>query len=197
MSHRIGYWVAHFNVVAVSCVLLGAFRVQFVEHELPCPLCMLQRMAMILCAIGPAYILLRARDGDVAVGDFATGYGMSVLAAVVGAAISARQILLHVVPPDPGFGAPVLGLHLYSWAFVVFVTVLVVSGASLVFARELAPASVRFGGLSKAVVGLFAAIVLANGVAVFFEEGFHWRLPDDPSRYQLLYDLRGEPAPGH
>src|SRR5262245_60426730 len=113
MSPRLGLWVAQFNIVAVCGVLLGAFGVQFIEGELPCPLCVMQRMAMLLCTLGPAYILFRARAGAVEVGDFATGYGMSVVAAVVGATIAGRQILLHIVPPDPGFGAPVLGLHLY------------------------------------------------------------------------------------
>jgi hypothetical protein len=46
---------------------------------------------------------------------------MSVIAAVGGACISIRQILLHIVPPDPGYGDPVLGLHLYTWALLVFV----------------------------------------------------------------------------
>ncbi len=36
----------------------------------------------------------------------------------------------------------------------------------------------------------FLGIVLAvNLVAVFLLEGLHWFLPDDPSRYQLFYDL--------
>src|SRR5262245_16321889 len=125
MSHRLGYWIAQVNVLAVCGVLLGAFGVQFVEGELPCPLCVLQRMAMLLCALGPAFILLRTRAGDVDARDFATGYGLSVVAAVAGAVIAARQVLLHVVPPDPGFGAPVLGLHLYTWSLIVFATVLV------------------------------------------------------------------------
>lgn len=146
-------------------------------------------MAMLLCALGPAYVLQRARAGDVDVRDFATGYGMSVVAAVAGAGIAARQILLHIVPPDPGFGDPILGLHLYSWSLVVFVTVMVVSGLNLVFARELVPQAVRSGWPTSLVIGLLGAVIVADGVSVFFEEGLHWTLPDDPDRYRLLDDL--------
>ena len=43
---------------------------------------------------------------------------MTILASLVGSAASIRQILLHIVPPDPGYGPPILGVHLYSWALV-------------------------------------------------------------------------------
>jgi disulfide bond formation protein DsbB len=187
--NKLGFWIAHFNILAVCGVLAGAFVVQFGEGELPCPLCVLQRAAMLLCALGPAFILLEARKGEVEMGQFATGYGMSVLAAVTGAVIAARQVLLHITPPDPGFGAPVFGLHLYTWALVVFLTVLVVSGLNLLFASELRPRGVRWGWFSTLVICLLAALIVGNAVAVFCEEGFHWTLPDDPDRYRLFDDL--------
>jgi disulfide bond formation protein DsbB len=189
MCHRVGFWIAHFNVLAVCAVLLGAFGVQFVQGELPCPLCVLQRMAMLLCALGPTYILQKARDGDIELRDFAMAYGLSVVAAVAGAGIAARQVLLHIVPPDPGFGDAVLGLHLYTWSLIVFLTVLVVGGLNLVFAQDLVPRGVRPGWATTLVIGLLALVIVANVVTVFFEEGFHWTLPDDPDRYRLLDDL--------
>jgi disulfide bond formation protein DsbB len=189
MSHRLGYWIAHVNVLAVCGVLLGAFGVQFLQGELPCPLCVLQRMSMLLCALGPAFVLLKSRAGDVDPRDFAVGYGLSVVAAVAGSGIAARQVLLHIVPPDPGFGEPVLGLHLYTWSLIVFLTVLVVSGLNLVFAHQLVPRGVRPGWMTTLVLGLLGAVIVANAVTVFFEEGLHWTLPDDPDRYRLLDDL--------
>ena len=189
MIRSAGFWIAHIYVSVISFVLIGAFLVQFGQGELPCPLCILQRMAMMLCACGPAYIILMARQGELTRTDFASGYGMSIVAAVSGACISIRHILLHIVPPDPGYGSPMFGLHLYTWALIVFAAVLVVSGLNLIFIHELQPRKVSYRWPSKVVIGLFGTVIVANVVGVFFEEGFHWTLPDNPVRYQLLYDL--------
>ena len=189
-GNLIGYWAAHLVVLAYSGVLLGGFAVQFGEDELPCPLCILQRMAMMLCVIGPLRIIARARRGDLDLRGYVAGYGMSIVAAVVGMTISTRQILLHIDPGDPGYGDAVLGLHLYSWALVTFVIVVVFCGAMLVFAREtlpVAPAGRTWALASTVVVGLFLALIAANLVSVFFEEGFNWILPDDPDRWELLH----------
>ena len=184
--------IAHLNILTICAVLIGAFVVQFGQGEFPCPLCVLQRMAMMLCALGPAYVIMKARVGEVKTTDFATGYGMSIIAAVAGASISIRQILLHIVPPDPGYGDPVLGLHLYTWALLVFVAEIIAAGVNLVFARELEPrGEVEFGWFSKLVLWLFGAIIVANAVAVFAEEGLNWTLPDDPDSYRLFDLLRG------
>ena len=191
MSNRFGFWLAHLNILVICAVLLGGFVVEFGGGEFPCPLCFLQRMAMMLCALGPAYVIMKARDGEVKTSDFATGYGLSIIAAVCGASISIRQILLHIVPPDPGYGEPVLGLHLYTWALLVFVAVLITSGLNLVFARELEPQEVEFGRLSQLVLWLLGAIIVANAVIVFAIEGLHWTLPDDPDSYRLFDLLRG------
>jgi disulfide bond formation protein DsbB len=187
---RLGLTLAHISILAVCGVLLGAFVVQFAEGEFPCPLCSLQRMAMLLCALGPAFIILRTRRGGPTPADFATGYGLSLLAAVAGAAISGRQVLLHVVPPDPGYGGAVFGLHLYTWAFVVFATVLVVSGVNLVLADVLLPRGVSFGPGSAAVIGVLGLVILGNAASMLAQEGLHWTLPDDPDRYRLFEDLR-------
>lgn len=189
MGRRLGFLAAHLNILVICGVLIGAFVVQFGGGEFPCPLCILQRMAMMLCALGPAYVVMRARDSEVKTSDVATGYGMSVIAAVGGACISIRQILLHIVPPDPGYGEPVLGLHLYTWALLVFVAQILASGINLAFARELEPQKeVRFGRFSKFVLLLLGVVIATNTVAVFAEEGLHWTLPDDPSGYRL-FDL--------
>jgi disulfide bond formation protein DsbB len=188
---RFSFYLLHFNIVAVCGVLLGAFAVQLGSGELPCPLCSLQRMAMLLCVLGPAFIITRVRHGGPTDCDFAAGYGASVLAAVVGAAISGRQVLLHIVPGhDTGFGEPVLGLHLYTWAFVVFVTVLIVSGMNLVFITAMRPRDVRFGKLSAIVLGLVAIVTLANAASMLALEGLHATLPDEPDRYRLFEDLQ-------
>ncbi|HET8715964.1 MAG TPA: disulfide bond formation protein B [Holophagaceae bacterium] len=187
MKRSVASLLVHFCLAALLAPLLGAFWMQFGRGEFPCPLCILQRMAMLLAALGPAWILYRAKEGPVQAADLATGAGMAVSASVVGIAVAVRQVLLHIVPPDPGYGAPVLGLHLYTWSVVIFLAIMAVSGLGLLFPRELAAQGVRYGRASKVLLGLLAALILANALAVFAEEGFHLFLPDDPVRYELFH----------
>ena len=55
---RFLYFIASIEILAVCGVLGGAFWMQFVEWEYPCPLCLIQRMAMLLCLMGPALIIM-------------------------------------------------------------------------------------------------------------------------------------------
>ncbi|MCE2882912.1 MAG: disulfide bond formation protein B [Planctomycetaceae bacterium] len=181
--------IANFCTLAVCGVLLGAFGAQFIGGELPCPLCILQRMAMLLCAAGPAWLLATALRREVDATDYARCYGASALAAVLGAGISARQVLLHIAPGDPGYGAPVLGMHLYTWALVVFMTVIAVAAAHLMLLAPAHPERLPLRAFSRATFAILALITLANAAAVFAEEGFHAVLPDNPVEYRLLDDL--------
>ncbi len=198
LLHRLGFWTCHFNILAVGVVLSGAFVVQFAGGEFPCPLCIVQRMGMILAILGAATILLAARKGAVTPSEYATGYGMSILGAVVGGAGSLRQIALHVCDSGPaaGYGSPVFGYHLYTWAFVVFAVVVGVSGLNLFLCRWLDPHPVHYGWFSKLTVWFVAVLLAANMVAVFVESGFHAFLPDNPTSYRLLNELGLGASPG-
>ncbi|MSR40609.1 MAG: disulfide bond formation protein B [Phycisphaerales bacterium] len=180
--------LAQFCIVAVSCVLLGAFGAQFLQHEMPCPLCILQRMGMMLCASGPAWLLCRAAMREVDARDYAECYGLSILSAILGGSVALRQICLHIAPGDTGYGSPMFGLHLYTWSFIVFVTVVAVSGLQLLLLPKRAE-RLRIGFIPKACVALLIAVVAANTIAVFVEEGFHLYLPDNPTEYQLFSDF--------
>src|SRR5688572_25809605 len=102
---------------ALSALLIAAFAVQFARNELPCPLCLLQRAFFCALAIGP---ILNLRFGP-----RPSHYALSMLAALAGAAVSVRQILLHILPGDPGYGSATFGYHYYTWAFILFVLALV------------------------------------------------------------------------
>ena len=45
--------------------------------------------------------------------------GIVLVGALFGAATSLRHSL-HVIPGTPGYGSPVLGMHYYTWAFILF-----------------------------------------------------------------------------
>ena len=177
--------LCHVCILGICGVLTGAFIVQFAEGEMPCPLCLIQRMCMILAALGPAFVILEGRSrfshGFSVIG---AGFGMSILAAVGGMSVSARQVLLHIAPGDPGYGAPVMGMHLYTWALVVFIVVIVVSGATVLFDPRIElPRPTRLRWFTRSTLGLFALIIAANAVAAILEAGPHLFLPDNPTEY--------------
>lgn len=199
---RIQWLILHICVLGISGVLLGAFWIQFGQGEFPCPLCVLQRMAMILAAIGPLFILLQGRTtrlGGVSI--FRAGFGMSIVAAALGACISTRQVLLHIGPTDAGYGSAVMGMHLYTWALVVFMTVILVSGLMLIFGCEPAVSSGldgddddddedtprrRMPWFTALTFWIFVVIIVLNALAVFAEAGFTPFLPDNPDAYLLF-----------
>lgn len=189
---HVGYWLAHLFLLAYCGVLFGGFWMELAGGEFPCPLCILQRMAMLLCGLGPLWIITQAKRGTLDLRGYAAGYGVSIVAALLGAAISARQVLLHIQPDDPGYGSAVLGLHLYTWALITFLIVLAFCGIMMIFARETLPA-VPEGAvaewISRISVWLFMFLIVANMVAVFIEAGFNWTLPDNPERWELLHQL--------
>ena len=181
--------IASAGILAICFILTGAFVIQF-TGEFPCPLCILQRMAMMLCALGPAWILIRAKKGTIDARDYGYGYGISILSAILGACFSTRQILLHIAPGDIGYGSAVMGLHLYTWALIVFLAVIAVSASQLFMLPE-KPEQAGPDRFATFSLWALAVLIAANAIAVFALEGFHWVLPDDPAAYQLFHDLAG------
>jgi len=187
------YWGAHAWMLGYTVVMLMAFSVQFLQGEYPCPLCMLQRYAMILSTIGALWIIMQARRGELTTARYAQALGMGVLAAVTGTSVSMRQILLHILPDDQGYGSKVLGLHLYTWADITFAIVVLYVAIALMLTSKAVPTAPAIGSLgwkvSTGLGWLFLLVVAANVVAIIFLEGFAWVLPDDPNGYNLIEQL--------
>jgi disulfide bond formation protein DsbB len=181
------YLLAQFEMLAICGVLIGAFWIQFGMSEYPCPLCIVQRMAMMLCALGPALIVMHGlRSGNIQMPTVLAGYGMSLLGAVVGLAASSRQVLEHILPADEGYGSLIMGLHLYTWALIVFLVVIAFSGARLMLFQSLTPQPTKNRSTARVVLWIFGLVIAANVVSVFFEAGFHAYLPDNPTSYRLI-----------
>lgn len=190
LMRKLGFWAQVGFLLAYIGVLSGAmFYFQFGLGEYPCPLCITQRMGMMLSSLGPVFILVNALRGRLTPPLFMTGLGLAILGALLGASMSIRQILLHIEPGDPGYGGAVFGLHLYTWALVSFVVVMVFVGVLLscgTMFMPLAPVARWARLLTWVVIWAFVFTVAANMVVVFAEEGFNWFLPDDPTSYLLF-----------
>ncbi|MFF3763516.1 disulfide bond formation protein B [Streptomyces sp. NPDC001922] len=184
-----GLWFTHVYVLLATALLAGALAHEFAAAQPPTALGALQRLFLALAALGPASVVAVARHRPVTTGDFATGWGMSVLASVCGAATAGRQVLLHIKPGAPGQGAVLGGLHLYTWTFLVFVAATVAAGVMLVLTDETEPLDNRGPVLTLCTLGLLGLVLAANVVTVFALQGFRFALPEIPAGYELLHQL--------
>ncbi len=191
----ITYWGLHAWVLAYTVVMLSAFFIQFVKGEFPCPLCMLQRYGMILSTLGALFVIMQARRGALTTARYAQGLGLGLIGVLAGASVSIRQIELHILPGDPGYGEPFLRLHLYTWAFITFAIVLIYVGVMLTLMPRGIPHAPAEGTvarkISTAIIVVFIGVVAANVIAIIFLEGFAPVLPDDPDSYTLIDQIRG------
>jgi disulfide bond formation protein DsbB len=181
MTRSLAVTINALGLYAIAFVLVAAFAAQLWLNELPCPLCLLQRTQFALLAVGPTL--------NVRFGPRPSHYALSLLTAAAGAAFATRQILLHIMPGDPGYGSALLSYHYYTWAFIGFAVAIVLIGAMLLFDRQFAdvgeakPASA--GAFAQVAVWLVIALIALNVASTLLECGFA-ACPDNPIDYRLL-----------
>ncbi|MDR2574740.1 MAG: disulfide bond formation protein B [Desulfovibrio sp.] len=165
---KISRYTPLFNALWVTvllCVIGGSLFIQFVIGDLPCRLCMWQRMSMMLIV---AVLLVNLRFGQ-----NMRNYGIILIIAVFGASVSIRQILSYIAPGSPGYGPAVFGLHTYTWALLVFVCSILASAVMLIL-----NSTPKDGGTEplpepvvKGLIGVTMAVALTLSVATFFQCG--------------------------
>lgn len=169
------------GLLAVSFILLFAIYQQFALHKAPCPLCLLQRVGMVAVMCG---LLL-----NVVKGPAPRYYSVMIIACMFGGSVSLRQISLHIIPGDPQFGPPFMGLHFYTWAFLCYGAILLGTAILAGFGRQYQPQ--RFIGfksqmpLAKIAIAVTLFVVAFNVVLTFVECG-PGRCPADLSTYWLF-----------
>ncbi|MGE8569817.1 disulfide bond formation protein B [compost metagenome] len=166
-------------LLGITGVLGMAFAWQFIYDELPCPLCLLQRVALILAGVG---FLLNMR-----LGPSPMHYAMSIAASLGGMLASGRQVLLHMAPGDPGYGSPFLGMHFYTWAFIAFCVIIVFCILMQTADRKWGDSMLKkpVSVLGIVVMALFFIMTLANVGTTTLECGFG-PCPDNPDSYLWL-----------
>ncbi len=105
-------------MAVMAAVLTAALFIQYGAGEIPCPLCLLQRVAMLGVCFG---LILNFRHG------FSDrNLGFSLLFSVFLLVVAVRQTLLDIYP-RPGhayIGSAVLGLHMPVWSVLIAVALL-------------------------------------------------------------------------
>jgi disulfide bond formation protein DsbB len=156
-------------MLTLAAILTVAMVLQYYGGEIPCPLCLLQRVAMFGVCFG---IILHFRNGYSARND-----GFAMLFALLLLIVSARQTLLDIAP-RPGHsytGSAILGLHMPVWSVVIAVAILlafaikfaVLGGEQL---QDSQP-SPTLGRLARLLSLYVIAICLINFVSVIVQCG--------------------------
>lgn len=104
--------------MVLSAILTAAMVMQYAFADIPCPLCLLQRVAMFGCCFGLLH-QLRTHKSE-------RGGGIALLFALLLLVIAVRQTLLDLFP-RPGhayIGSAVFGVHMEVWSVVIAVSVL-------------------------------------------------------------------------
>ena len=167
-----------FALLAVIGTLSYAFMDQLYFGELPCPLCLMQRVGFVI--IGSALVL------NIRCGAHSAHYGWGIMGGLVGMMVSLRQVFLHILPGDPGFGKTFLELHFYTWAFVGYLGLL--GGIAILLMlpnREVRSRS----WFANALIIIFILIVLGNLISTLLECGIG-PCADDPVKYDGWLWLR-------
>jgi disulfide bond formation protein DsbB len=157
----------------IAGILTAAMTLQYANGELPCPLCLLERVAMFGVCFG---IMLNFRHG------FSyQNTGFSLLFAIVLLIVSVRQSLLDIYP-RPGheyIGSAIFGIHLPVWSIIIALILLIAYAIKLAILggdEYLRWADVgEFPAISKIAnaLGLYViAICLINLVSVVLQCGF-------------------------
>jgi len=160
-------------IFVIAGILTAAMTLQYVNGELPCPLCLLERVAMLGVCFG---IMLNFRRG------FSyQNTGFSLLFAIVLLVISVRQSLLDIYPRSGHeyIGSAIFGIHMPVWSIIIALTLLTAYAIKLAilggdeYLREADvgefPAIRRIADILSLYV---IAICLINLVSVVLQCGF-------------------------
>lgn len=202
MTRALAITLNALGLYAIALVLAAAFAAQLLLSELPCPLCLLQRIMFAMLAVGP---ILNIRFGP-----RPSHYALSLLAAVIGTVVSGRQILLHILPGDPGYGSELFGYHYYTWAFIAFAAAIVLIAVMMLFdgpfnqekkegkyeGKDLRNEGKDLGtdergrssqppALAQVAVGIVVGLTVLNVVSALLECGFA-ACADNPTVYEWL-----------
>ncbi len=178
--------VSAVEIFGICLMVSAAFFFQFIMHELPCPLCLLQRLGLLGIAFG---FLLNAHYHV-----RPSHYSLSLLAAVLTAFISLRQIALHITDPI-GYGSTLFGFHMYTWVFILSLSAIIYIALIISFEHQYElhknKQEISEGHNGKVrvfthiIFALFITLITTNLLSTYFECGLS-QCTDNPTHYLAL-----------
>lgn len=171
-------------MAVLAGILTTAMTLQYVDGELPCPLCLLQRAAMLGVCFG---IMQQLRHGY---SWFNTGIclAFSVLLLI----ISVRQTLLDIYP-RPGHayvGSAVFGLHMPVWSVIIALCLITAIALQLIIwgaNKQIADKRIGLYPGLKTIAWALSFYVIAIGVVNFVSVGVQCKFNQCHTfSYQLL-----------
>lgn len=161
-------------MAVIALILVAAAVMQYAFGELPCSLCLLQRVAMLGICFG---ILMQLRNG------FSyRNTGISITFALFLLIVAERQTLLDIVP-RPGhayIGSAVFGLHMPVWSIIIALVVLIAFSLKLAIIGgdrplEVNPVSTfpRLAAIGTAVGAIVVALAVLNFGSVIVQCGIN------------------------
>ena len=155
------------ETLGIQLILIFALMFQIFLQDLPCPLCLLQRIGFFGIAIG---LLMNLRFGL-----HPSHYSISLLSALFTSFVALRHIALHVVPGTGVYGLPFLSLHLYTWSFIASMIILIFTSIILGIDRQYKNSmAIRMQShwSTHALLALTIILLLVNIISLLIQCGF-------------------------
>ena len=166
-------------IIALGANVIALFY-QFYFNELPCPLCLLQRVGLLLIAFGA---LMNLKWGKQFKYDF-----IIVISSLYSLIVAMRQVFLHIMPNDPGYGSKFLNLHFYTWNDIISFLFIILVSISPMFKNVnienlLSKISLSIKTTLNLFFILFMSLLVINIISVYLECGLK-QCPDNPVNYK-------------
>lgn len=147
-------------MAVVAAILTTAMVYQYAYDELPCTLCLLQRLAMFGVCFG---LILQFRYGVTF-----QNSGISLLFSIVLLIISVRQTLLDIYErPGHGYiGSAVFGLHMPVWSVLIALALIVAFAVQMLLwgdIRRRAPVALKHFPLVRSAAVLLSFYIVLIG----------------------------------
>ena len=166
-------------IIAITANIIALFY-QFAFHELPCPLCLLQRVGLFFIAFGA---IMNIRCGN----EFRYNL-IIIISSIYSLIVAMRQVLLHIVPGDPGYGSKFLNLHFYTWNDIVSFSFIILVSLTPIFKNIKFNSILSYFSISDKLLNrllflILLTMLLINVISVYLECGF-MQCPDNPVEYR-------------